>query len=116
MTDIILTPEFQYTDDWIPTIGEELEGIMEPLNPEDPYAVCVKRNGMVVGHLEKGVSETFSRTVFFFLRADRTSSCEVTVTGSPVNLGDGKGQKVPCQLRLRGNQRFTAVLQQQLIQ
>ena len=79
-------------------IGEELVCEMEPSNPEDAYAVCVKKNDSLVGHLEIGISRRFSQTIFFFLRADKTASCCVIIMGRPVNLGDEKGQKVPCQL------------------
>ena len=48
-----------YKTIWVPVVGEELIGEMEPLNPEDAHAVCTKRNGVIVGHLEKGISERF---------------------------------------------------------
>ena len=99
---------------WIPVIGEELVCEMEPLNPEDAYAVSVKRDGSIVGHLEKGISERFSQIIFFFLRADRSASCRAIIMGHPVNLGDEKGQKVPCRLILAGRSRFIAILQEQL--
>ena len=103
-----------YKTAWTPVIGEELVGEMEPLNPEDPYAICVMKNGSIVGHLEKGTSERFSQITFFFLRADRSASCRIIIMCHPVNLGDGKGQKVPCRLIFRGKSRLIAILQEQL--
>ena len=101
-----------YKEVWIPVIGEELVSEMEPLNPEDAYAVCVKKNGSIVGHLEKGISGRFSQIIFFFLRAG--ASCRVTVMGHPVNLGDEKGQKVPCRLVFEGRSRLVSILREQL--
>ena len=103
-----------YKTAWTPVIGEELVGEMEPLNPEDRYAVCVKKNGSIVGHLEKGISERFSQIIFFFLRADRSASCRAIIMGHPVNLGDERGQKVPCRLIFSGKSRFIAILREQL--
>ena len=81
-----------YKTDWHPFIGEILPAEMEPTNIADKYAVCVKKDGNVVGHLEKGRSGRFAKTIFFFLRADAMGSCSITVTGRAENLGDNKGQ------------------------
>jgi len=45
----------------------------------------------VVGHLKKGKSGRFAKTVFYFLRGDKDSSCSTIMRGKPVNLGDGEG-------------------------
>ena len=49
-----------YQTEWVPTIGETLRGEREPDNIEDKHAVCVRRNGRIVGHLEKGASGRFA--------------------------------------------------------
>ena len=43
-----------YKNIWKPTVNEELETKMEPDNVMDKYAVCVKKNTSVVGHLPLG--------------------------------------------------------------
>ena len=42
----------EYQKIWTPFVQEELFGEMEPANPVDKYAVAVKRNNVVVGHLQ----------------------------------------------------------------
>ena len=87
-----------------------------PDNFEDPHAVCVRKDGRVVGHLERGVSGRFAQLIFFFLRADRNARCTVTITGQPVNLGDMLGMKVPCKIVLTGGQEYMRILDTQLAQ
>ena len=62
----------------------------------------------IYGHLG---SKTFLRLSYYEVRADTSASCRA---GRPVNLGDEKGQKVPCQLILNGGSRFIAILREQL--
>ena len=104
-----------YRTGWVPTIGENLRAEREPDNDEDKYAVCVKNGSeRIVGHLQRGASGRFARTVFFFLRADTTARCVVTITGKPVNLGDNLGVKVPCMIRFTGRPSYLQVLETQL--
>ena len=42
----------------------------EPENFVDKYAVCTLKVDEVVGHLKKGKTCRFAKTVFYFLRAD----------------------------------------------
>ena len=83
----------------VPKIGETLSTEKEPSNPKDKYAVCVKKNKCIVGHLPLGKTGNFAKTIFYFLRADKYSICEDEITGKPVNLGDGQGMQVPCKLK-----------------
>ena len=98
----------------MPSLGESLVGEMEHPNEKGCHAVCVRKDGCVVGHLEKGTSGKFAQTIFFFLLADKTASCDIIVTGRPVNLGGKKGQKVSCKIRLAGQYQFVQVLERQL--
>ena len=100
-----------YKNMWVPVLGETLRAMMEPNNIEDDYAVCVKKNELVVGHLERGHSGRFAQTIFFFLRADSTARCDAIITGPPINLGDMLGQKVPCLLRITGKKEYVRVLE-----
>ena len=80
---------------WSPIIGENLEVVTEPENPVDKYAVCVKKDGKIVGHLKKGNSGRYAKTFFYFLCSDPYSQCTATVKGKRCNLGDGEGLQVP---------------------
>ena len=103
-----------YQGIWVPKIGETLSTAREPGNPKDEYAVCVKKNECIVGHLPLGKTGNFAKTIFYFLRADKYSICEVEITGKSVNLGDGEGIQVPCKLKLTGRSKFVNILQNSL--
>ena len=52
---------------WIPKVGGH--GVfMEPGNPKDKFTAFVKVNKKIVGHLKKGATGRFAKTIFFFLR------------------------------------------------
>ena len=103
-----------YKDEWIPEIGETLSTRREPENMEDEYAVCVLKSNAIVGHLKKGQSGRYAKTVFYFLRSDRYSSCTVKVRRRAIILGNGKGMQVTCTLPFIGQTRFLNVLRREL--
>ena len=87
----------------------------------DKYAVAVKKDGKIVGHLPLRKNGKFAKRVFNFLRGD------ITVTGKAVNLADDDddddgdddddddddGIKVPCVLRFSGQKSMVEILKQQ---
>ena len=81
----------------------------------DLFAVCVKINEKIVGHLKKGTSGRFAKTIFYFLRNDAYSRAWAKVTGKRCNHGDGKGIQVPCKLSLSGQSKFVSLLRKELI-
>ena len=103
-----------YQNEWVPVVNEKLRTRTEPENVVDKYAVCVLSGEDVVGHLKKGKSGRFAKTVFYFLRGDKDGSCSVIMRGKPVNLGDGEGMQVPCTLHFTGQKTFIEVLRKQL--
>lgn len=103
-----------YQNEWVPVVNENLRARTEPENVVDKYAVCVLSGEDVVGHLKKGKSGRFAKTVFYFLRGDKDGSCSVIVGGKPVNLGDGEGIQVQCTLHFTGQKKFIEVLRKQL--
>ena len=46
---------------------------MELKNILDKYAVSVIKNGSGVGHLMKGESGKFAKTIFYFLRSEEVN-------------------------------------------
>ena len=90
-----------YKDVWTPTIGEKLLCKMESDNIKDKYAVCVQKDGVTVGHLMLGKTGRFAKIIFYFLRGDTDSKCEVIITGKRVNLEDNKGMQVNFSLSER---------------
>ena len=90
-----------YKSNWTPSVGDEFQGFMESTNIVDKYAVAVKKDdGEIIGHLPLGKSGKFAKTVFYFLKADKSHGCTITVTGKAINAGDCLGMKVPCKLFL----------------
>ena len=49
----------------------------------------MKKCDVVVGHLSKGKTEQFAKTISFFLRRSKKHSCKVEVTGKRGNFGSG---------------------------
>ena len=99
-----------YKEFWEPEHGESLTVENEPYNVQDRFAVAVKKNDKVIGHLPRDDRHL----IFFFLQEDITGKCIATVTGKPVNLGDKLGQKVPCKLRVSGREEYFNALERLL--
>ena len=101
----------EYKNIWTRKIGETLSTEREPGNLVDKYAVCLKKNNEIVGHLQLGKDGKFAKTVFYFLRADESSSCDILIKGKPVNLGNGDGMQVPCSLNFTARKKFIDILE-----
>ena len=101
-----------YKSVWTPTLQEQVYGDIEPHNPVDKYAVAVKKDEKVIGHLPLGENGKFT-IIFYFLRADPCAKCYITVVGKAVNLGDGDGTQVPRILHLSGQKSMVEILKQQ---
>ena len=99
-----------FKDKWTPKQGEKLDVLMEPDNRMDNLAVCVKINDKIVGHLKKGISGRFQKTIFYFLRSNAYSSAWTKVTGKRWNLGNGEGMQVHCKLSLSGQPKFVSLV------
>ena len=104
----------EYKEIWTPTMEQALKAIPESKNVVDKYAVCVMLGDEIVGHLKKGRTGRFAKTVFYFLRVDEKGLCVAVVKGKAVNFGDGEGMQVPCTLHFKGTTKFIDVLRQQL--
>ena len=104
-----------YKRNWTATVGDEFFGFMEPTNKMDKYAVAVKKSdGDIIGHLPLGKSGRFAKVIFYFLKNDSVNVCKITITGKPLNVGDGLGVKVPCKLSFLSERASIEILQKQL--
>lgn len=83
-----------YMHEWTPILGEILTTRPEPENEIDKYAVVVTKKGKIIGHLKKGKTGRYAKTVFYFLPANSMNIANVIVTGKRVNLGDGQGLQI----------------------
>ena len=76
-----------YKDIWTSELGEHLEVQCKPENPVDKYPVCLKtRNGTIVGHLKKGKSGRFAKTIFYYLRGQAQANWTAKVTDKDLTL------------------------------
>ena len=94
-------------------LAERLQVRREPENIVDKFAVCVEKDDRVVGHLKKGDSGKFAKTIFYFIRSDEYSQCYIEVTGTRCNLGDGEGRQVPCKICITGQKHYLDVLKRE---
>ena len=74
--------------------------------------VVVDNENNVIGHLPKGESRKYAKTIFYFLKTDPLNICHVKITGMGVNLGGNKGMRIPCLLQFTGNCKMMNVLQE----
>ena len=87
----------QYQSIWAPVLGEELSCKREMHNPHDSFAVAVKKDHVVVGHLPR----KFSAIFWSFLRSG-SITCIITGTRRySRDLVQG-GLEVPCTLIFKG--------------
>ena len=62
-----------------------------------------------MGHLPKEKYGRFSKTIFFFLRADKYDSCKVRINKSKaINRSDG--MEIECTLEFIGQRQFIDIL------
>ena len=54
-------------NDWTPILGENLSTRPESENEIDKYAVAVTKDAQVIGHLKKGKTGQYAKTIFYFL-------------------------------------------------
>lgn len=90
-----------YRTTWEARIGETLHCNREVLNMSDRYAVCVVKEGNIVGHLPKRIARVCS----LFLR--RGGQVCAVVTGRKRysrDLPQG-GLEIPCELIMRGKKK-----------
>ena len=97
-------------NDWTPIIVENLSTRSEPENEIDRYAAAVTKEPRVIGHLKKGKTGRYAKTVFYFLRANPMNTASITVTGKSINFGDGQGLQIPCTILFKGEEKYIEVL------
>ncbi len=88
---------------WTPSLNERLLCEKEEGNTSDVYAVAVKENNRIVGHVPRTISAVCS---LFLDREGTTITC--VVTGSrrySSDLPQG-GLEVPCKLTFKGSEKY----------
>ena len=91
----------EYKDIWRPSVGEILELKREPTNAKDVLAVCIQKDGVVVGHMPRNLAPL----VLYFLDRPLNTGL-VEINGVPLKRGARMGMKVPCIYRLVGPEMY----------
>ena len=100
-----------YKDYWQIKIGEVLNLKHEPRNKQDKNAIAVVKDGIVVGHIPKGLASTkqgVGLIKHFLMKTG--SEAEVKVVGKAVNRGGGYGMEVPCIYKFQGHKIYVDLL------
>ena len=90
-----------YQDIWEANYGKLLSCVRETGNVFDPFAVCVQKDGDIVGHVPRKISAICS----LFMRQNGTIHCKVTGSrrySSDITQG---GLEIPCQLIFEGDKK-----------
>ena len=96
----------EYKDIWQPVVGEILILKKEPTNVSDRLAVCIQKDGQIVGHMPRNLAPL----IYYFLVRDINKGM-AEITGMPLNRGAGMGMEVPCIYRLYGPEVYITRLQ-----
>ena len=95
-----------YKNIWDAVIGEEIQCERELANEHNRYAVVVRKDRTIIGHLPRGTSWACS----LFLRRGNSITCHVTGHRRySANLTQG-GLEVPCTLHFEGEVKDVAKL------
>ena len=76
-------------------------------NKQPSTLFFIRKFRKVVGHLNKGENDKFTKAIFFFLRGDPYSKTKTTTSGRRCNLDDGESSQIPCKLKLVGHQSLS---------
>ena len=101
-------------NDWASILGENLSTRPEPENEIDKYAVLATKYARVIGHLKKLKTGWYTKTAFYFLRANPINTGCITVTWKRVNFGEGQALQIPCTILFKGEEKYIEVLKNQL--
>ena len=66
-TESVIKGYHAYMNDWTPILGENLSTRPESESEIDKYAVAVTKDAQVIGHLKKGKTGQYAKTIFYFL-------------------------------------------------
>ena len=76
-------------------------------NKQPSTLFFIRKFRKVVGHLNKGENDKFTKAIFFFLRGDPYSKTKTITSGRRCNLDDGESSQIPCKLKLVGHQSLS---------
>ena len=94
-----ITGYYHYRHLWTPQIDEELTCIHEVDNIYDEFAIAILKDGLIVGHVPRQISEQFCKLLM-------GGGCvQVKIIGAPVST-KRSGIRVPCMYTVKGQSFF----------
>ena len=75
--------------------------------------MAVTKDARGIGHLKKGKTGRYTKTVFYFLRANPMNTASITATGKRVDSGDGQRLQILCTILFMGK-KYIEVLKKYL--
>ena len=83
--------------DWTPILGENKSTRPEPENEVDKYDVAVTNGARVIGHLKKGKTGRYAKTVFCSYELIQWTLLVLLSQGKELTLEMDKACKFPAQ-------------------
>ena len=90
-------------------LGKNISTLPEPENDILKYVVAVTKDARVIGHLNKGKTGRYGKTLFYFLRANPMNTASITVKRKSVNFRDGQDLQIPCTVLFKGEEEYIEV-------
>ena len=101
-----------YKENWTAGIGEVLSCARDRGNREDPYAVAIKKEGSVVGHVPRAISCICT----IFIRKHGTITCTITGTRRfSSDLPQG-GLELPCEYTFSGSEDIVRTTRKRIME
>ena len=82
---------------------------MKPENAINKFAVAVEKELQIVGHLSKGESGRFTKTIFYIIRVNHGNPCQVELQGKRGNLDNREGLQVSCTLQFSEEEKYLEI-------
>ena len=76
--------------------------------------MALTKDKRMIGHLKKGKTGRYAKTVFYFLQANPMNTASFTVAGKRVNFGDEQGLQIPFTILFKGEEKCIEVLKKRL--
>ena len=71
--------------------------------------MAVAKHARVIGHLKKGKTGRYTKTVLYFLRANPMNTASITVTGKKFDFGGTQELQIPSIILFKVEEKYIEV-------
>lgn len=71
--------------------------------------MAVEKEQQIVGHLSKGESGRFTKTIFYIIRVNHGNPSQVELQGKRGNLDNREGLQVSCTLQFSEEEKYLEI-------